>query len=704
MKISGKLVSLTSLASAAIVIVFATAYYGLSSLDPTSLAVSIDSAKNLLLLSLLLGLALVVAFGFVLQRTLLTPLHGLSAALSEAAVKLDFTVTLPAQSADEMGQAQSAFNQLQSRLKLAFDDIQQSLERLIEATEEVDQSSRKIARNSQVQSDASTNMAAAVEEMTVSISSVASQSADASEHTNESRNIAERSAGVILDTVDGIQHIAITVREAASRIKALRADCDSISSAAKIIREIADQTNLLALNAAIEAARAGEQGRGFAVVADEVRKLAERTTHSTEEISTLLQRMQDSAHQAVESMSKTEKEVAERVDNAREAGSSMEHIKNGAEAAAAVVADISNAMREQEVASASIAKNIEQIAQMSEQNSAAAASSAAGVGKMSKIGYGIMESLSTFIATPADKKIVLRLADTHPEGHPAINAVKVMADRLQEKSQGRITLKIIPGGVFGPEKDELEQLKNGTLDMTRASCAAFNKDCPSTVVPALPYVFSSTEHQQHALDGAPGRAILDSFSTSPYVGLAFFDCGARNVYANKPIRTLADMRDLKLRVMQSDLWISVANALGATPTPLAMEDIITGLKTGLVDASEGNIPTYYDYAHHHAAQYYCLTEHAMIPELIVFSRKRWEALATEDQALISEAARECVLTFRRLWRERDENARKGAQAAGAIIVRDVNKDSFRNAMRPIYTKFLNTPQQKSVFEAIRSMG
>ncbi len=719
MNISRKIVLLVCVGLLTCLIIFAVAFGYLSSAgaelgqlagkagdlgkDLNNLQQTLGSANNVLIAVLLIGGAIFGALGYWFLRSLIQPLKTLESVISTAADKLDFTAFVPTGVSDETGQVLQAYERLQSRLRTSFLEIQQSVANMLEVTEEVDHASRKIARNSQVQSDASSNMAAAVEEMTVSISTVAEQSHDASQHTQQSHEIAESSAKVILDTVNGIQQISDSVRDAAMRIKALSVDCDNISSVAKMIREVADQTNLLALNAAIEAARAGEQGRGFAVVADEVRKLAERTTHSTQEISDLLNRMQDSAHKAVDSMNLTEKAVDEGVVNARLAGESIEKIKTGSEAAAIVVADISGAMKEQETTSSSIARNIEQIAQMSEQNSAAAVATSGGISRMTQVGYAMAQSVSAYKVETGEKKIVLRFAETHPEGHPAVFAEKALAEIISKRTNGRITVKVIPGGVFGAEKDELEQLKNGTLDMTRASAAVLNKDCPATVIPALPYVFNSVDHQQRALDGAPGREILDSCASAGYVGLAFYDCGSRNIYANKPVHKLADMRDMKMRVIQSDQWLAIAKAMGAVPTPLAMEDVLSGFKTGLIDAADGNTPTYFDYKHDTAAKYYCLTEHAFIPEMVVFSKKRWEMLSPEDQAIIAEAARESVAVMRRLWRERDENARNGAVADGAVIVKDVDKEAFRNAMRPVYDKFVNSAQQKALFQAIRSM-
>ncbi len=342
------------------------------------------------------GVVLIGAIGFMLGRSITKPLVAMQAAIIRTATELDFTERMEGLANDEIGRTLAAYNELLAKLRASFSEIQMASARMAAAAAEVNSTSRDIAENSKTQSDASTGMAAAVEELTVSISMVATQAHDASVHTQESRTKADRGAEVILSTVSGIQTISESVRQTSSRIDALRNDSASISSVANIIKEIAEQTNLLALNAAIEAARAGEQGRGFAVVADEVRKLAERTTKSTLEISTLLTQMQGSAKQAVDSMAVAVHEVDAGVANAQLAGQSIAEIKEGSSAVVAVVEEISEAVREQSAASTSISQRIEQIAQMTERNTAAAASTAEAVNRMTEMSREIAASLSAY--------------------------------------------------------------------------------------------------------------------------------------------------------------------------------------------------------------------------------------------------------------------------------------------------------------------
>ena len=342
------------------------------------------------------GVLIIGVMGFLLGRSIANPLREMQRAITRTANALDFTESIAVRSHDEIGQTLLAYNELVARLRASFGEIQAASARMSEITAGVSRSAREIAENSHAQGDASASMAAAVEQLTVSIAMVANQAHDASRHTQEARDKADQGTGIIFATVQGIQTISGSVREASTRIDALRDDSERISSVANIIKEIAEQTNLLALNAAIEAARAGEQGRGFAVVADEVRKLAERTAKSTQDISALLGQMQGSARLAVSSMAAAVGEVESGVENAKTAGSAIQEIKDGSGSVVASVEEISEAVREQSAASAAISQRIEQIAQMTERNTAATASTAEAVQRMSDMSREIEDALKAY--------------------------------------------------------------------------------------------------------------------------------------------------------------------------------------------------------------------------------------------------------------------------------------------------------------------
>jgi tripartite ATP-independent transporter DctP family solute receptor len=286
-----------------------------------------------------------------------------------------------------------------------------------------------------------------------------------------------------------------------------------------------------------------------------------------------------------------------------------------------------------------------------------------------------------------------RSSDVHPADYPTVIAVKQMGSQLSEQTKGRLGVRVYPSGSLGTEKDNIEQLKIGGLDMMRIHISTLNSVVPETIAAGLPFVFRSTEHMRKALDGAIGDEILASMEAQGLVGLAFYDSGARSFYtAKKPVKNLADMKGLKLRVPQSDLFVAMIEALGANPTPMPYGEVYTALKTGIVDGAENNWPSFESSRHFEAAKYYNLSEHSLAPEVLVFSKKNWDALSKEDQALVRKAAKDSVLHMRKLWDEREAKARKAVEAAGAQVVTIANRQEFVDAMKPVYAKFVNTPK------------
>ena len=294
-----------------------------------------------------------------------------------------------------------------------------------------------------------------------------------------------------------------------------------------------------------------------------------------------------------------------------------------------------------------------------------------------------------------------RSAEVHPPDYPTTMAVVHMGKVLSDQSGGRLGIKVYPNGALGSEKDNIEQLRLGALDMMRINVAPLNSVVPETIVTGLPFVFRSTEHMRHVLDGPIGDDILKSMESQGLVGLAFYDSGARSFYSKKPIRTMADLKGMKIRVIQSDLFVAMVEALGANPTPMPYGEVYTALKTGIVDAAENNWPSYESSRHFEAAKFYTLDEHSLAPEVLVFSKVVWDKLSPQDQAAIRKAAKESVPYMRKLWDEREVKSRKVVEAAGSQVITVANKQEFIDAMKPVYAKFASTPRLADLVKRIQ---
>jgi tripartite ATP-independent transporter DctP family solute receptor len=293
-----------------------------------------------------------------------------------------------------------------------------------------------------------------------------------------------------------------------------------------------------------------------------------------------------------------------------------------------------------------------------------------------------------------------RAAETQVPDYPTVQGLNQMAKLLDERSKGRLKIKVFANSALGSERDTIEQLKIGGLDMLRLSIAPLNNIVPETIVPSLPFVFRNEEHMHAALDGPVGEEILAAMAKQGIIGLAWYDDGPRSIYAKKPIKSLADMKGLKLRVQQSDLWVAMTEALGASPTPLPYGEVYTALTTGIIDAAENSVLSYETSRHFEVAKNFSLTEHSLLPSVVVFSKMIWDRLPEADRELIRQAAKDSVPYQRKLAQERQAQARETLVGKGVQFVPVENRAEFIKAMTPVYNKFATTPELKSMIKRI----
>lgn len=297
-----------------------------------------------------------------------------------------------------------------------------------------------------------------------------------------------------------------------------------------------------------------------------------------------------------------------------------------------------------------------------------------------------------------------RAADTQNEDYPTVQALRFMGSLVEERSGGRHQIKVFHSRQLGEEKETLEQTRVGAIDLNRTNVALIGTMVPAMNVLALPFLFRSIEHQQKVLDGPIGNEILGSFEPYGFVGLAFYDSGARSIYNSvRPIRSMADLRGLRVRVQQSGQMADMIRSLGAEPVELPYGQVLTGLTTRLIDGAENNWPSFVTTDHYKSAGYYTLTEHSMSPEVLVVSQKAWSSLSPDDQTIFREAALQSSRFMRGKWKDLEDSSRRRAEEAGVKIVTDIDRKPFEAAMAGLYTRTKADPAMARLIERIRKV-
>ena len=289
----------------------------------------------------------------------------------------------------------------------------------------------------------------------------------------------------------------------------------------------------------------------------------------------------------------------------------------------------------------------------------------------------------------AQAKVVWKATDVHPLGYPTVEAIVRMGKKLETATKGRISIQMFPSMQLGGEKEMIEQAQIGALQIARISVGAMGPVVDEVNVFNLPFVFRDEAHMRKVIDGPIGKELLERMSNGPgsrLIALGWMDAGTRNVYAKKAVTGPADLKGMKIRMMGNPLFVETMNAMGGNGVAMGFNELYSALQTGVVDGAENNPPTLLAQNHYTVSKVYSLTGHLIIPEIFVFSKKSWEGLSKEDQALVKKLSTEAQFEQRKLWDAYGGEAETTLKAAGVQFVPS-DKPAFYKATQPIRDKY-----------------
>jgi tripartite ATP-independent transporter DctP family solute receptor len=319
----------------------------------------------------------------------------------------------------------------------------------------------------------------------------------------------------------------------------------------------------------------------------------------------------------------------------------------------------------------------------------------------SAVAFGVLAV--TGVVTTAQAKDI-RGWNIHVEDYPVSIAMESFLKEVTEKTEGRITGKIFHNGVLGDQPDAIEQTRLGAIDFGEFSLGPMGQVIAETNVVSLPFIFKSIPQMYRLMDGDVGAKIGAGMEAKGLVPVGWYDAGARSFYNSKhAINTPEDVKGLKVRVMNNDLFVGMIDSMGGNATPMAFGEVFQSLKTGVVDGAENNPPSYESTNHYEVAKFYSLSEHLIIPECLCISKKTWDTWSPEDQAIVKAAGKASADLQRELWQAREKASMEKVEAGGTVVNKVADKAPFQAAMAPVYDKFLESnPDLTDLVNEIRN--
>lgn len=297
----------------------------------------------------------------------------------------------------------------------------------------------------------------------------------------------------------------------------------------------------------------------------------------------------------------------------------------------------------------------------------------------------------------------IRLAHGLDINHSVHKAMVKMGEDLTELSMGNLQVEIYPNQQLGTEREILELIQIGSLDMTKVSVATLENFAPKTRILGLPYLFRDREHAFEVLDGPIGQQLLDDGQKYWLKGLGFYDAGSRSFYSKeRPIEHPDDLEGLKIRVMESVTAMDMVRSMGGSPTPISWGELYTSLQQGVVDGAENNPPSFYLSRHYEVCKYYSLNEHTFSPDVLIAGTNFWNKLTEQEQGWLKEAVDNSIEYQRKLWLEAEAKAIEEVRKAGVKIVHP-KKAPFVHRSQKTYRQYDDDEELYAIIQQIQKM-
>ena len=295
-----------------------------------------------------------------------------------------------------------------------------------------------------------------------------------------------------------------------------------------------------------------------------------------------------------------------------------------------------------------------------------------------------------FLANSCSQKknpTTIKLAHSLDVSHPVHKAMVYMADRVDEKSDGKMRVDIYPGGQLGNERELIELIQIGSLAMTKVSTAPLEGFIPDMKIFGMPYLFENDEHRWSILNGEIGKSLLRSGETFFLKGMCYYDAGSRSFYTkDKSIDNPSDLKGLKIRVQKSQTSINMVKSLGGAATPIPWGELYTSLQQGVVDGAENNPPSFYLSKHYEVCKFFSLDEHTSIPDVLIMSTFIWNSLTTIEKDWLQSSIDESAEYQRDLWKIATQTALKNIQNAGVKVLYP-DKNLFQESVQSMYENY-----------------